>query len=677
MSERGESAKPTTPATIEKRDGRRVSFDRSRIESAVARAQAAVGEEDPSLAKEIAELVEYSLARRHAAAVHEGTPGIEEIQDLVERALIELGRAAVAKAYILYRDRRARARTLEPTQRERERAGSVSVADADGVERWDRARVAQALVSEAGLGRERAEEIAQRVEARVVASGLRRLTDTLVRELTIAELIAAGHAEAVRKQEPVSLSRREFERHLNGAFDTGAPVDRALGAAFFGRWARQEVLGERFLARHVEGSLHLVGEESIHGFSELAVPAEVLLPAAAGAKAPFQLLDEVAGLLPSLSRGVVIEGAASIFASLARARSGDATSPLFSWLLAARATARAAGRRIDLANLGRRSPAVFCRLAEELLRLDDTEGADLFTPRLYADLEELDGAAQHSPEIEPTLERLLERRLLIPTFGGEAEEVVGEVCRRRAQETGAIAVGGVVALDFARLARRVGPWREESALSSLSDLLMEALGGLATLAEWQRGHVPQRVGGVRVRARYTVAPVGLAEGLAILADGEVRPAQGARLLGVCAEAVRRFGMEHGVDTCMVTGGVEAAALRFAELGLADGGGSQPLLFERDGGEAVVDRGLSAGYGGALLEQGPAALAELLSTIRAGVLLEPHEQSACVDLNFLRAFSDERRRLRRQSAVGKDQPSSAAHDAALPFDVESSAPESLS
>ena len=308
MSERGESAKPTTPATIEKRDGRRVSFDRSRIESAVARAQAAVGEEDPSLAKEIAELVEYSLARRHAAAVHEGTPGIEEIQDLVERALIELGRAAVAKAYILYRDRRARARTLAPTQRERERAGSVSVADADGVERWDRARVAQALVSEAGLGRERAEEIAQRVEARVVASGLRRLTDTLVRELTIAELIAAGHAEAVRKQEPVSLSRREFERHLNGAFDTGAPVDRALGAAFFGRWARQEVLGERFLARHVEGSLHLVGEESIHGFSELAVPAEVLLPAAAGAKAPFQLLDEVAGLLPSLSRGIVIEG---------------------------------------------------------------------------------------------------------------------------------------------------------------------------------------------------------------------------------------------------------------------------------------------------------------------------------------------------------------------------------
>ena len=276
-----------------------------------------------------------------------------------------------------------------------------------------------------------------------------------------------------------------------------------------------------------------------------------------------------------------------------------------------------------------------------------------------------------------TLERLLERRLLVPTFSAEAEEVVGEVCRRRARETGAIAVGGVVALDFARLARRVGPWREESTLAGLSDLLSDALGGLATLAEWQRGHVPQRVGGVRVRARYTVAPVGLAEGLAILADGEVRPAQGARLLGVCAEAVRRFGMEHGVDTCMVTGGAEAAAERFAALRAQEQQSSQPLLFEREDGEAVVDQGLSAGYGGALLEQGPAALAELLSTIRAGVLLEPNEPSSCVDINYLRAFSDERRRLRRRAALGKDHPSSAALDAALPFDFESAAPESLS
>ena len=72
-----------------------------------------------------------------------------------------------------------------------------------------------------------------------------------------------------------------------------------------------------------------------------------------------------------------------------------------------------------------------------------------------------------------------------------------------------------------------------------------------------------------------------------------------------------------------------------------------------------------------------ALAELLSTIRAGVLLEPNETSTCVGIDYLRAFSDERRRLRRHAAVGRDNPSSAALDAALPFDVESPAPESHS
>lgn len=673
MSGSGGRKRHDAPESIVKRDGRRVPFERERIASAVARAQAAVGEDDLGFAQEIAELVEFTLARRHAEAVHEGEPGIEEIQDLVERALIELGRAPVAKAYILYRDRRTRARELAPSDSERESARGVRVALADGVVSWDRSRVAQALVAEIGLGRERADEIAKRVEARVVASGLRRLSDTLVREITLAELLAAGHGDAVRRHEGVNLSRAEFEGHLNAAFESGEPVDRALGAAFFARWARREVLPERFMARHTAGDLHFVGFDSIHRFTELAVPAEVLLPGAAGSKAPFQLLAEVARLLPCLGRGVVIEGAAGVFAAAARSRSTDSSSPLAAWLLAARATARAAGRRVDLAHLGQRSPAVFCRFALELLRLEDSEGVDAFTPRLYADLEELEGAIRHSPSVEPTLQKLLEHRLLVPTYASEAEQVVGDVCRRRARETGAVAVGGVVALNFARLARRAGPWREERLMDGLSDLLVDALGGLAALSEWQRGHIPQRVGGVRVRARYTVAPIGLAEGLALLSDGEAQPAQGARLLGVCAEAIRRFGMEHGVDTCMVTGGAGEAAERFAALDALDRGAAQPVLFGGDADAAPVEMPLSTGFGGGLLAGGPVALAELLSTIRAGVLVEPGERASRVDMDYLRAFASERRRLRRQAGAAQDQPRTAM-DAALPFDIESAAPE---
>ena len=674
MSGDGDVRRPSAPEWIEKRDGRRVAFDRERIASAVARAQVAVGEDDPSFAMEIAELVEYSLARRHAEAVHVGVTGIEEIQDLVERALIELGRAPVAKAYILYRDRRARARDDAPSLSEAEAARGVRVAGSEGFESWDRARVSSALVAEIGLGRERADEITQRVESRIVASGLTRLTETLVRELTLAELLAAGHADAIQRHEPVSLSKRDFEEQLNSSVESGERLDEGLGGALFARWAQDSVLPERFLAQHKAGALHLVGLDSLHRFQELAVPAEVLLPGASGVQGPFQLLDEVARILPSLERGIVIEGAASLFTALSRARGTDSSSPLYSWILAARAQACASGRRIDLANLGKRSPAVFCRFAEELLRIEDAEGVNSFTPRLYADLEEIEGATAHSPLIAETIERLMDRKLLIPTFNAEAEQVAGEICRRRARETGAIAVGAVVALDFARLARRAGPWREESLLDGMSDLLTDALSGLAMIAEWQRAHVSQRVAGLRVRVRYTVAPVGLAEGLALLSDGEARSDQGARLLGVCAEAVRRFGMEQGVDTCMVTGASLEAAERFAKLAAEEGGAEQPLLFEREDAAAGAESALSLGYGGALQERGAAPLAELLATIRAGVLIECNGADGCVDMNYLRAFNDERRRQRRRAALKQDHPSTATPDVALPFEVESAAPD---
>src|SRR5690348_17136868 len=96
---------------IKKRDGREVPFDKSKISDAVGRAQAAVGTSDPHFAAEVAEVVEMALVRRFPPGRgDEAIPGIEDIQDLVEQALIELGHAPVAKAYILYRDRRARLR---------------------------------------------------------------------------------------------------------------------------------------------------------------------------------------------------------------------------------------------------------------------------------------------------------------------------------------------------------------------------------------------------------------------------------------------------------------------------------------------------------------------------------------------------------------------------------------
>jgi len=92
---------------VVKRTGAVVPFNQERIANAIYRAAVAVGGRDRSIAEELSGQV-VAMLEESAPPGH--TPTIEEIQDTVEKALIENGRAKTAKAYILYRDERARQR---------------------------------------------------------------------------------------------------------------------------------------------------------------------------------------------------------------------------------------------------------------------------------------------------------------------------------------------------------------------------------------------------------------------------------------------------------------------------------------------------------------------------------------------------------------------------------------
>lgn len=94
---------------IRKRDGEIVPFDITHISDAVAKAMKETSEGDEFEAYRIAEKVVHELSKMHVK--EKGyVPGVEEIQDVVERELIWEDFAATAKAYILYRERRAEER---------------------------------------------------------------------------------------------------------------------------------------------------------------------------------------------------------------------------------------------------------------------------------------------------------------------------------------------------------------------------------------------------------------------------------------------------------------------------------------------------------------------------------------------------------------------------------------
>lgn len=92
---------------IKKRDGRNVTFNIEKIANAIYKAAQSVGGSDYEEALELSGKVVDMLMTSDLTS-----PTVEQIQDCVEKVLIEEGHAATAKAYILYRSTRTRAREM-------------------------------------------------------------------------------------------------------------------------------------------------------------------------------------------------------------------------------------------------------------------------------------------------------------------------------------------------------------------------------------------------------------------------------------------------------------------------------------------------------------------------------------------------------------------------------------
>lgn len=92
--------------SIRKRDGRLEDFRPAKIAAAIDKAFKASGIDDTRASSELTGRVVKLAEERFPSA----TPGVEDIQDIVERVLIDAGHADIAKAYILYRQRRSEIR---------------------------------------------------------------------------------------------------------------------------------------------------------------------------------------------------------------------------------------------------------------------------------------------------------------------------------------------------------------------------------------------------------------------------------------------------------------------------------------------------------------------------------------------------------------------------------------
>jgi len=667
----------TRPLLVERRDRQLVEWDSERIRRAVERAQEAVADEDPTFAREVADLVGLAL-RAHGPVrpssdtleVEPGGPvvvGVEDVQDLVEKALIEMGRAHVARAYIVYRDRRARAREgLEVHFEASDGASSVSsdvaapaVADGGRVRAWSKAHVAARLAEESDLPLELAEEVAERVERRVLGAGFRRLTTSLIREIVDNEAVAMGFGAAITGKEALVLPRVLVGRLLEAeaptepapeppAEDRPGPTSaqaravrlsadprEALARHVFERYAREELLAPEANEASRDGLL---------AFEELARPLDPLvrcLPAEllGGVHPTFESGSHLVARLAPLARrtvhSVVIEELGPALARALRRRGGRGELYLREIARSLCAVARAAGCRIELSRLdpaGARDPHLLPLFLPVLAELA-AEGEDV--PRLWLTWAELEAALDEDPTQREAATRLTQLGAITPVWAqggpGSGLRWVAPGCRRGTHELGAIACAGAASVNLPRLARRAGPWREDAFLSEVHRALVSAARGLASLQQFQASRGRRAPEAPRERIGSALVPVGLGEALAIVGDGVARPEQGARLLGLFDDAARRLGIEEGIALCVSPCFGQRAAVRFASMDAARGEGRQERLFDElptpeHTGRRPYRLGfdLPAGFfepaASGSGESGAAALTSLFSTLESGALV---------------------------------------------------------
>jgi hypothetical protein len=302
--------------------------------------------------------------------------------------------------------------------------------------------------------------------------------------------------------------------------------------------------------------LHVVGLESLDRKLALCVEAELLAGGGGATQAAYTVLDELVGLAPGVAGCIVLERPGAVLSPLLRSTRENSPHGFGAWLRALAALARGLGVRLDLGTMGARYHACTARLVEELSELEGSH-----VPRLYLEGTELEALLEERPDLQTAVERLLGDARLVPCWSGPEGAFAGPGCVRRPQERGILACPGAIALNLPRIARRVGPFREElfhSALAELVQVAVEIAGALRAAAAGARE-------GLRARAACALAPVGLREALLVLGDGALDCALAARTLGFLGEAARRFARDGRLEPLASPFfGAEAAA-RFAFL----------------------------------------------------------------------------------------------------------------
>lgn len=254
--------------TVRKREGQLVEFDRKKIVEAIFAAMQVMGEENKSRSEKITDQVIKKLEERFKDKI----PQVEEVQDIVEETLIKEGMVKVAKAYILYRDKRSRIRESLKVRKKIINHKSmtdlsllVSTPTSENIFPWDRKKIVHALVKEAELPLNISMKIAKAVEEKIFDLGLIEITTSLIRELVDNELFTRGYEHKWRKQKIVGIPTFDLKQLFlskskeNSNIGTNNPeaINLTIAENTIKQYMLQEVFSKEVANAHLKGWIHI------------------------------------------------------------------------------------------------------------------------------------------------------------------------------------------------------------------------------------------------------------------------------------------------------------------------------------------------------------------------------------------------------------------------------------
>ncbi len=259
---------------VNKKDGRREKFDRAKVLRGVEHSCEKRPVSHDAIEKVVDE-VERELRLKESTEV----PSVL-IGELVMNRLRDLDKVAYiryASVYHEFQDLESFERELDQLKivgDEGDKPASkdstdlllmVSTTTEGMANKWDRSRIAKALVKEAKMEEKDAEEIAKAVEKKVAASGIKTISVSLLRELVNNELFVRGFDKKLAKQEILGMSTYNLEQFIfakskdnsNVIANNPEAVNLAIAENALKQYALKEVFSKDVTDAYLSGAIHL------------------------------------------------------------------------------------------------------------------------------------------------------------------------------------------------------------------------------------------------------------------------------------------------------------------------------------------------------------------------------------------------------------------------------------